>query len=87
MRRRPSIDPDHLVLSPSLISLPPLPARFARAVFFAAFHPRVDISQSFGPHIICSLSLCACRTDLFSFALDINNNAIDYDYTRSSSVC
>ena len=34
-----------------------------------------------------SLSRCACLTDLFSFALDINNNAIDYDYTRSSSVC
>ena len=79
---RRSIGPDHLVLSPSRISLPPLPARFARAVFFAAFHPRVDISQS-----MFSLSLCACRTDLFSFALDINNNAIDYDYTRSSSVC
>ena len=31
-------------LLPSL-SLPPLPARFARAVFFAAFHPRVDISR------------------------------------------
>jgi len=29
------------------------------------------------------LSLCACRTDSFSFALDINNNAIDYDYTHS----